>query len=324
MKAPAFWKTDSFISNALQPFSALYSCAGSYRRKHAQPVRVAVPVICVGNITAGGAGKTPTVRWLQHFFQSQEVVAHVVSRGYGGSLEGPVRVDSKAHTAAEVGDEPLLLAHYSDCWVSRDRRAGVQVAAEHGADVVILDDGFQNPHVAKDLSILVIDGGYGLGNERIIPAGPLRETLQQAQRRAEYLLIIGEDCHGLADKARLPVLQGKFTIECDIADYRQREWVAFAGIGRPEKFFATLKENSIPVKATKAFADHYPYSETELRTLQTQATKAGAVLITTEKDWHRLPEEWQKEIAYLPVRLDIDNASALHTSLMALLKGNIS
>jgi tetraacyldisaccharide 4'-kinase len=262
-----------------------------------------VPTLCVGNATAGGAGKTPTALALLARLQARGRSPAALLRGYGGRLRGPVRVDPAQHDAAAVGDEALLLARAAPTWVARDRLAGALAAVADGADALVLDDGFQNPHLAKDLNLLVLDGAAGLGNGRVMPAGPLREPFGRALARARAVVLIGEDRHGLAGR-----LHGATVLNAELrprgeAGFAGRRLLAFAGIGRPGKVFETLERLGAELAATAAFADHHPYTEAELAELQRRAVRLDAELVTTEKDAVRLPPAWRARIAVLPVEL---------------------
>jgi tetraacyldisaccharide 4'-kinase len=295
----------------LQPLAIFYAAAGSARRHLTQAQRVPVPVVCVGNIVAGGAGKTPVALSLAGRLQQRGLDPHFLSRGYGGEIAGPLRVDPSRHGATEVGDEPLLLAAAAPTWISRDRVAGAHAAAAAGASLIIMDDGFQNPSIAKDLSLVVIDGGYGFGNGQVMPAGPLREPIRAGLARADAVVLVGEDaCGAAALLGATPVLHARLRPVGD-PDWRDRAIVAFAGIGRPAKFFATLDGLGARIVERRGFPDHHRYAEDELASLARAADKAGAVLVTTEKDAARLPAAWRARVATLPVEIKWQDAAML-------------
>ncbi|MBU0795886.1 MAG: tetraacyldisaccharide 4'-kinase, partial [Alphaproteobacteria bacterium] len=279
-----------------------------------------VPVICVGNLVAGGAGKTPVALAIQHYLNDRGLAAHFLSRGHGGRLSGPLRVDPDRHSAADVGDEPLLLAAQAPAWIARDRAAGAKAAIEAGAPALILDDGFQNPGLEKTVSLIVVDGGYGFGNGRVLPAGPLREPVEDGLARAQAVVLVGEDATGTAESlaGRLPVLTARLEPLAGQA-LEGRRLLAFAGIGRPEKFFATLRQNDAVLVEAIAYPDHHPYDPAEIDRLARRARSQGAAPITTRKDWVRLPPEQKRQIEVLDIQLvwdDPDGLTPLFDSLL--------
>ncbi|HEY4344204.1 MAG TPA: tetraacyldisaccharide 4'-kinase [Parvibaculum sp.] len=297
MREPRFWQHPragevSILPSLLAPAAYLWGAAGRIRRHYATPERAAVPIICVGNLSAGGTGKTPLALTLaERLIESGEAV-HFLTRGYGGREHGPLRVDLARDTAVDVGDEPLLLAAVAPTWVSADRTEGAAAAARAGAQLIIMDDGFQNPSLEKDVSLLVVDAHFGLGNGRLIPAGPLRERAADALARTSAVVIVGRGhaADDLAARARnraLPVfraiLRARPAPELDGLPV-----LAFAGIGRPEKFYATLRELHADVLATESFPDHHMFSEADAQALLVRARDLNATLATTEKDRVRL------------------------------------
>lgn len=323
-RAPGFWERGrgGLAAPVLSPLSAIWTAVTRRRLARGQAGRVGVPVICVGNLTIGGTGKTPAVLAIAERLQGRGIAVAVVSRGYGGTLAGPLRVEPGQHESGEVGDEPLLLAASVPVWIGRDRAAAARAAAGDGAEIVVLDDGFQNPSVAKDLSILVVDAVAGFGNGRVIPAGPLREPVADGIARADLLLAVGNPAPLFAEwpnLAGLPCLEGRIEPLATGMPWAGLRVLAFAGIGRPEKFFATLKGLGAELLRTRAFGDHEPYSGPILERLETEARGLGAQLVTTEKDAVRLPDAFRRKVLVLPVRMEIRDWAEFDVALAPLL-----
>ena len=312
MKAPAFWTEDGALAHLLAPLGVLYTLGGRWRRRAATPWRAPAPVVCIGNLTVGGAGKTPTALAIASSLMVAGRRPVMVSRGYRGRLAGPVRVDPRAHTAADVGDEPLLLAEAAPTIVAKDRLDGVRAALDLG-DTVVLDDGFQDPRLAHDLAFVVVDGAAGFGNARVLPAGPLREPIEEGLARADAVIVIGEG-HVATDR---PVLRARLVPRDDALRFRGRKVLAFAGIGRPQKFFSTLAELGAEVAAAHGFADHHAYDEDEIARLVEEAARLQAEPVTTRKDWVRLPASARPMIA----AVDIDLVFADEDTVMRRLSG---
>ncbi len=294
MREPAFWyRPPSLMSRLLAPLGAIYG-AVTVRRMMRAGISAGVPVFCIGNYHLGGAGKTPTTLALVKILRGMGEQPFVVSRGYGGSIEGPVRVDSTLHIAADVGDEPLMMAALVSVVVSRDRVAGAALARAQGASVVLLDDGFQNPALTKDASLIVIDAARGVGNGCVFPAGPLRAPLHPQIGHTDALIVIGEGnaADGIADavaKRDAPVFRAHLMPdETSIAALRGQRVLAFAGIGDPVRFFATLRASGVNVISEKAFADHHAFSPGEIEVLLSDAATKSLTLVTTEKDMVRI------------------------------------
>ena len=307
MQAPEFWQTRNLTSTLLAPLGWIWA-AGAMIRAGRSGRRVRVPVICVGNLSAGGVGKTPVAAAIARLLPG----AHFLSKGYGGSETGPVLVDPQEHTYHQVGDEPLLLSEVAPCWVAKDRVAGAEAAARAGARCLIMDDGFQDPSIVKDLSLLVVDGAVGFGNGRCMPAGPLREPISVGLKRADAVIILGEDRQGIEDRVMpLPVIRAWLEPEAEASALAGRKVVAFAGIGRPAKFFRTIEHCGGTVAEAYAFPDHHPYHVNELSELQRAASAQNAILLTTAKDFVRLPLHFRDQLAVLNMDVAWEDEGAL-------------
>ena len=309
----------SLLPALLAPFSPLVAAATA--RRVARPGwRAPVPVLCVGNVTVGGAGKTTVALDLVARLRAAGRDAHVLLRGYGGAARGVRRV-ARDDPAALVGDEALLLAAAAPTWVGADRAATARAAIAAGAEVLVLDDGLQNPTLAKDVSLLVIDGGFGFGNRRLMPAGPLREPVAAAAARCRAAVLIGADVHGAlaALPPGLPVLRARLVVAPDAAAALcGRRVLAFAGIARPEKFFASLEETGAEIAARESFSDHHPFAPAELRRLFDRAARLGALPVTTAKDAVRLPPALRDQAAVLGITLEWEDPAALAALLESL------
>jgi tetraacyldisaccharide 4'-kinase len=306
MKTPAFWyEKPGALAWFLWPLGWLYGAVTAWRMQR-DGERVALPVICVGNFTAGGAGKTPAVLMLAEALSQTGERPFVISRGYGGKLHGPFRVDPLHHTANDCGDEPMLLAAHVPTIVARDRVAGASFAQAEGATVILLDDGLQNPALTKDFTIAVVDGGVGIGNGFCVPAGPLRAPLRAQGAHVDCVLMIGSSDESFALKtSEKPLAFGHLHPDADaVRDLRGLQLLAFAGIGRPEKFFETLRESGLDVVQTRSFADHHPYSDADMSALKREAASRNLTLVTTEKDIVRV-QSAKVDIKCLPVRLQL-------------------
>jgi tetraacyldisaccharide 4'-kinase len=321
LPTPEFWARRGLFSSLLQPLAWAYAAAGAARWRWTRSVKARVPVICVGNLVVGGAGKTPVVLALARRFAAKGRAVHLSSRGYGGRLAGPVAVDPRQHHAGDVGDEALLLAAAAPTWVARDRAAAAARAADAGAALLLLDDGLQNPGLAKDLSLLVVDGQFGFGNGRVLPAGPLREPIGTGLGRADAVVLIGEDEAGVLPMlAGKPVLRARLVAE-NADEFRGCRVLAFAAIGRPAKFFATLEGAGAELVARHGFADHHFYRDDELRRLQEEAVAVKAALVTTAKDWARLSPEWRAQVEVLRVAIRWADEAALDRVLARVTDG---
>jgi tetraacyldisaccharide 4'-kinase len=332
MREPAFWwREAAFAAGLLSPLAALYGAiAASRLARRGRPV--GVPVVCIGNLTVGGAGKTPLALTVTRMLQAAGAKPALLSRGYGGRLAGPLQVDPARHRAVDVGDEPILLARIAPTFVARDRLRGAEAAVASGAGVIVMDDGFQNPSLQKDFSILVVDARRGIGNGRVVPAGPLRAPVAPQLARADALVMVGTArAEGAiaADARRrgVPVFGAGFAPDAAmVAALSGGRVLAFAGIGDPEKLFATLAGAGIAVAATRSFPDHHRYTSAEARLLCNEADRDGLTLVTTEKDLVRLQgdarlAELAARARALPVTLDLGDPAAFARLLRAKTAG---
>lgn len=332
MRPPEFWKAKDQIEGRdavvvlkalLTPVSWAYAAVAAHRQRTMISRHAPAPVICIGNFTVGGAGKTPISRAIRAKLGPH---AHMLSRGYGGRAIGPLRVTPDME-ASEVGDEPLLHARDGAAWVSRDRFAGALAAAQGGAHVIIMDDGFQNPALAKDLCIVAVDPAYGIGNGQVFPAGPLRERLSDGLARADAIVMLHNTWSAdtpehpdWLDSFTKPVLHASLS---PAGEAPSGTLVAFAGLARPEKFFDTLEAVGADVADVVPYPDHHPYTEDDLTWLAQMAQERGAKLITTEKDAARLSPAWRERVSVLPVAARFADEAALD-ALLAPIQSRIT
>jgi tetraacyldisaccharide 4'-kinase len=325
MRPPEFWRADApgrdaalALRAVLTPVSWVYAAVAAHKYRSAISRHAPVPVVCIGNLTVGGAGKTPIARAVRAKLGAH---AHTLSRGYGGQAIGPLRVTVDMD-AREVGDEPLLHARDGAAWIARDRYAGALAAAQGGAHVIIMDDGFQNPSLAKDLSVVAVDPEYGVGNGQVFPAGPLRERLADGLRRADAIVMLhnasaeAEREHDWLAGFSRPILHAALA---PTSEAPAGPLVAFAGLARPEKFFDTLDAIGANVTDGVPFPDHHAFSDDDLRLLTQMAEERGATLITTEKDAARLSPDWRARVAVLPVAARFADEAALDALLQPIL-----
>ncbi len=299
--APQFWRHNSWISKVLQPLSYIYRFISLVKYRSTRPKKVSEPIICVGNIVMGGAGKTPVVLALIDLLHKKGFNPHVLSRGYGAVVKESVKVEPKSHNYLHVGDEALLHAKKAPTWAGKNRYLSAKLAIRDSADIIIMDDGLQNNSLTKSLSILVIDSYQGIGNGKVFPAGPLRESLKAGLKKVNMVIIIGDKKIDIAtDK---PIFYAKMVATKKI---KPRSIIAFAGLGYPEKFRHTLKGYGFEVKRFFPFPDHHPYTRTDMEKMLRYAEKSGLDLITTEKDMLRIPLRFQKMVKNFPIELKFD------------------
>jgi len=324
-RAPHFWsagldpqsRAAAPITRALlTPFAALYAAIAARRIAKTVPLEVPVPVICIGNLTSGGSGKTPIVDAIRARLSARSIHAASLSRGYGGKLAGPVQVDTKIHSASHVGDEPLMLAANGDSWISRDRPSGGQAMIAAGVQAIIMDDGHQNPSLAKDLSLIVIDSHAPFGNGYVLPKGPLREPPKAGLARADAVIMMGDGpMPALVKTSGLPVLRAHLIQAVALP---KGPLFAFAGIGRPDRFFDHLRAVGGDVRDQLGFPDHHTYSTRDLSRMRGLAEAHGYTLVTTRKDYARLSPDRRKDVTPIDVRAEFDDENALDALLAPL------
>ncbi|HEY2011288.1 MAG TPA: tetraacyldisaccharide 4'-kinase [Rhizomicrobium sp.] len=309
MRAPDFWQKGGAAAALLAPLGALYGLSVAIKAAGAKPFDSGVPVICVGNLTAGGSGKTPIAIAIAEMLRARGHKPCFLTRGYGGSERGPA-LASRGHAASVMGDEALLLARTAPTIVSRDRIAGAKLAREKGANVLVMDDGHQNFALRKTLSLVVVDAETGFGNGRQIPAGPLREPVMQGLARADAVVLVGEGTPDLKGYTG-PLLRAH--LKAESAAFANHDVFAFAGIGRPEKFTASLEAGGAHLTGRCFFDDHHPYTDDEITQLRMVA--GGATLVTTEKDFVRLSMRQREGIKVLKVAARFDDKPAMEALL---------
>jgi tetraacyldisaccharide 4'-kinase len=323
MRPPEFWSrndpTSRAIAAMLSPLGFFQATSVARKHRRQNSYRSRAKVICVGNLTVGGSGKTPVAIALAQMVQATDAAVVFLTRGYGRRSSEAICIDVAKHDAATVGDEALLLARIAPTVVARNREEGARLAERQGAEIIVMDDGHQNFTLAKDLALVVVDGESAFGNGRIIPAGPLREGIRQGLDRADAVIVMGDGLPPLSGFAR-PVLRAQLVSDLH---FKGRQLIAFAGIGRPDKFFATLRAQGAQLVETHAFADHHVYATADIAMLRDRAQKSGAGLITTEKDLVRLDAKDRDGIAALPVHAIFDDPAAAARLLAPLLTGSI-
>ena len=313
MRPPEFWDHRGWQAKALSPLSLLYRAGASVRAWTASPYQPSSPVICVGNLTVGGAGKTPLVQAITRALRSRNLEPHIQTRGYGGAWKGPLLVDPAVHGFRDVGDETLLHAAIAPTWMAKNRADGVSKACLDGAQVVVMDDGHQNPTVKKSLSVLAIDGTHGFGNGYVFPAGPLREPVKEGLGRAHAAVIIGPEGGKLQSQLsdHMPVLTAHLEPDATTRGLAGQRVVAFAGIGRPMKFFESLARLGAKVIAVHPFDDHYAFGEADIQPILDEAFQLNALPVTTEKDAVRLSPDQRQQVNVARVRLKWDKPKML-------------
>lgn len=322
LKSPTFWnKTDSIVAKSLLPVAAIYQLGYRLRRHFIQPVCITPKLLCIGNLVAGGAGKTPVALAIGNYVKAHGINACFLSKGYGGKIDIPTQVNSSRHMAGDVGDEPLLLSRILPTIVAKNRAEGARYAEHHGFELIIMDDGFQNPTLKPDLSLIVTDAAYGFGNGYTLPSGPLREPVAYGLARANALIVLNRASaqENTIRNGLIPIITGDLRTTCPLAVANQKA-VAFSGIARPQQFFDALVQHcGLQLVASHAFADHHIFSAAEWDFLSNEAKKHNAQLVTTAKDAIRLPQELRNEVLVAEAEINWHNADALAEILSPLL-----
>ena len=327
LKAPKFWyiKRDSFLSNVLYPFSLVFRLGTKIRNITSKEKNAKLPIICVGNIVIGGAGKTPVALKIGNMLKKAGYNPHFVSKGYGG-LEKNNTLVKDWHTPKSVGDEPLLLSEIAPTWIGLDRNKSFELANENGADCIIMDDGFQNPTLQKNFSIIVINGEQGFGNKRVIPSGPLRESINRGLSRTNLIITIGDITDSIIKKIpkHIPIIGANFKIKEDEMILKGKKITAFAGIAYPEKFFSSLKLLKANIVDEISYSDHHIYSENDLLYLAEIANKNKSILVTTKKDMVRIPKAFRSLVNTIDGFIQLDDEKLLLEILTNLIENKIN
>ncbi|MGH1398177.1 MAG: tetraacyldisaccharide 4'-kinase [Alphaproteobacteria bacterium] len=327
LKTPSYWypkdERRDWRRMALCPFASLYGVFFKLHQGMTRTKKAPLPILCLGNLVAGGTGKTPSAIAVLNYLKDQGLADNpgFMLRGYGGAERGPLLVNTAKHSAWDVGDESLILAQHAPTIVSADRIAGAALAAKHGIDFLVMDDGLQNPGIQKDISIIVVNGEMGFGNGKMMPAGPLREPLERGLAKADAFLLIGDDRAGVLDMLPddVPVLRGHLKPSPDFKANLKQRYFAFAGLGYPDKFFNFLRDDlGLNVVETQAFGDHCPYGAGDFRALREKAKSMDARLITTTKDYLRLPIGDKDLVDIVPVAMEIDGLDTLDALVQGL------
>ena len=327
LKAPKFWylKRDTFLSNSLYPFSLFFRLGTKIRNLIGKERQSKLAVICIGNIVIGGAGKTPVALKIGSMLKEGGYNPNFVSKGYGG-LEKNNTLVKDWHSPKSVGDEPLLLSEIAPTWIGLDRNKSFELAIGNGADCIVMDDGFQNPNLQKDFSIIVINGEQGFGNKRVIPAGPLRESISRGLSRTNLVITIGKISDSVKEKIpkHIPIIGANFKIKEDDLILKSQKITAFAGIAYPEKFFNSLKLLKANIVDEITYSDHHIYSENDLLYLAEIANKNKSILVTTKKDMVRIPKSFRSLVRTIDGFIQLDDEKLLLEILSNVIENKIN
>ena len=326
LKAPKFWynKHDTLFSILLYPISLIFRLITKINTLAYKDMSQGIPVICIGNLVVGGAGKTPVALKVGKILKLSGYNPHFLTRGYAGKIKNNIKVDNN-HTAEEVGDESLILSTVAPTWIGPNRIKSSALAKKNNADCVIMDDGFQNPTIKKDFSIIVIDGKQGFGNRRVLPSGPLRESIQRGLKRADAIVVVGNDKFSIKKllPISIPIFNAEFNVSKNNEIFKGKDITAFAGIAYPLKFFETLEQQGAKIKKTITFPDHYIYNENDLLKLVETANNNKSILVTTSKDFVRIPKNYQTIINKLEGEIMIEKEDEFNKVLSKVLENLI-
>lgn len=309
-KSPKFWEDEESVwTKVLLPVSDVYSFFSRMKLNNTSSERVSIPVVCVGNVVLGGAGKTPTVELVCSILKEFGYNPHILTGGYGGYIKNVVKVDPSKHYYLQVGDEALLSSMVSPTWIGRNRVNSAKAAILSGADILVMDDGFQNNSLQKDFKILVIDSKQGIGNGHLFPAGPLRESVESAVMKSDIVFIVGEKNSGIEDIVRsinpnVSVCYGRTHVTDGIEQLKWEKVIGFCGLGYPEKFKCTILDNGLQLEDFIAFSDHHPYTITEIQKLIKASKNTGAKLVTTRKDYIKIPDVFKNDINVIDIKMN--------------------
>jgi len=326
LKAPKFWylKKDTFLSRSFYPLSLLFRLGTKFRNVISYTNKFTFPVICIGNIVVGGAGKTPVAIKIGELLKIAGYNPHFISKGYAGVIKKSTLVEAW-HSPKSVGDEPLLLSQIAPTWIGKDRNNSIKLAKNMGADCIIMDDGFQNPTIHKDFSMVVINASQEFGNKRVMPAGPLRESIARGLSRTNLIIVIGEIKNSLQKNIpdHIPVIQAKFKINNENKIFKGQKITAFAGIAYPEKFFTSLREQGAKIIKEITYPDHHIYSENDLLSLAEIANKNQSILVSTEKDFVRVPKSYRSLVNTLEGKIYFEKENIIKEILTNVIENHI-
>ena len=326
LKAPKFWylKKDTFLSRSLYPLSLLFRLGTKFRNIASHTNKFAFPVICIGNIVVGGAGKTPVAIKIGELLKISGYNPHFISKGYAGVIKKSTLVETW-HSPQSVGDEPLLLSEIAPTWIGKDRNNSIKLAKNMGADCIIMDDGFQNPTIHKDFSIVVINSSQEFGNKRVMPSGPLRESIKRGLSRTNLIIVIGAITESLKNSIpdHIPIFPAKFVIDNNNKIFKGQKITAFAGIAYPEKFFKSLEEQGSKIVKKITYPDHHIYDENDLLTLAEIANKTKSILVSTQKDFTRIPKSYKSLVNTLSGEINFENEDLIKEIIVNVIENHL-